>query len=114
MKCMKSNLKNRIILITICVLFLFPAVSATYTPNTRARVWLPELTVTSIELEHGSDEPTIENEYRNETHKVVITIQNTGNAVLTNLSVNYWIRRNSIIDHSGYDITKSKLKISEV
>jgi hypothetical protein len=114
MKSIKTHLKNRIIIIAICVLFILPTFSAQYSPTARSRVWLPELTVTSIELEHGSDEPTIENEYRNETHKVVIKIKNTGKVVLTNLSVDYWVRRNSIIDLSGYDITKSKLKMSEV
>lgn len=100
-----------VLLFTTC--FSGPLLSQ---PNHMAspRVWVPDLTIQSIELTHSTNEPTDVGEYINKTHEVIITLENTGSVVLNNLIISYRVLRGVLTDFAGSDTSKNKLLISEI
>lgn len=77
------------------------------------RAWHSELTILEIRLNNTTTEPTIYNEYRKQTHEVLITVQNTGSITLTNLNLSYSVKRGIVTELQGMNKSKKKLMISE-
>ncbi len=99
---------------TLIILFLSsltPFVQSTGTHQTR--VWIAKLEITNIKLNNSTFEPTHYNEYRNQPHEILVTIQNTGTVAFSNLRLGYKMKRGSITDLEGVDKSKKRLKISE-
>ena len=105
-----DNMRQRIfvwVMTILLLLILTSPVTQTLTVNANSRMWSPGLVIETIGLTHASGEPTeIYNEYVNKTHQVVISIENTGNIVLTNLNISYCILRDPVIDLTGEDQIK--------
>ncbi len=111
---MRRRIGTLVIFILLVLTIFLPITQTVASVNTN-RTWSPGLSIKSIALKHFDDEPTdFFNEYINKPREVVITIENTGSVVLTNLNISYEVKRGMVVDLSGEDISKTKLKISEV
>ncbi|WP_455392967.1 MSCRAMM family protein, partial [[Eubacterium] cellulosolvens] len=110
---MRSRIVHLVMILLIIASILIP-VSYGVNSNSSNRLWVPELTISGIELTHTSEEPTENGEYINKTHEVVITIENTGKVVLKNIVISYKVLRGVLTDIGGSDNSKTKLKIAEV
>ncbi len=104
----------------ICFILIFLLCSSvffsmsTYSTNTAPpRTWSAGLTITGIQLSNSSKEPTEYGEYLNKMHEVRITIENSGNIVLTDIVFQYSVKHGSVTDLTGTDTNRSKLNISE-
>lgn len=96
----------------ISLILITPAILSE--PRDTSRAWLPGLSINAIWINNSSGEPTVYFEYLNQTQEVIISIENTGSIVLTDVIIKYDIVQNSVVELSGSDDSKTKLNISEV